>query len=117
MSGSTGSRSLIGVDNGGSAVGNYFTNATDSKWHNYIFVYDKLLGASISNVKIFIDGLLVENDFTYNMRNITTVESIKVVIGEYWGGIDDRTFLGDIDDIRIYNRILTQSEITYLATH
>jgi hypothetical protein len=29
--------------------------------------------------------------------------------GEYFTGI--------IDDIRIYNRVLTQSEITYLATH
>ena len=47
MSGSNVSNSLIGVDNGGSAVGNYFTNATDAKWHNYIFVYDQQLGANI----------------------------------------------------------------------
>lgn len=35
-------------------------------------------------------------------------------------GINDliyQTFTGDMDDIRIYNRTLTQSEITYLATH
>jgi chaperonin cofactor prefoldin len=117
MSGPNGSKSLIGVDNGGSAVGNYFTNATDSKWHNYIFVYDQQLGASISNVKIFIDGILVENDYSYNIRNITTIESIKVVIGEYWGGVDDRTFIGDIDDVRLYNRVLNNLEITYLANH
>jgi prefoldin subunit 5 len=117
MSGPNGSNSLIGVDNGGSAVGNYFTNATDAKWHNYIFVYDQQLGANISNVKIFIDGVLVSNDFTYNMRNITTIESIKVVIGEYWGKVDDRTFKGDIDDVRMYNRVLNNLEIAYLANH
>jgi hypothetical protein len=117
MSGPDGSRSLVGVDNGGSAVGNYFTSATDSKWHNYIFVYDKLLGTNISNVKIYIDGVLVNNDFKYNMKNIATGELVKVVIGEYWGGVDERTFLGDIDDIRIYERVLTNLEIDYLANH
>jgi len=40
-----------------------------------------------------------------------------MVIGEYSSALSDwRTFQGDLDDIRIYNRVLTESEIKYLSS-
>jgi peptidoglycan hydrolase CwlO-like protein len=104
---------FIGVDNGGSLVGTKTDFVIDDKWHNYIFLYDKTSGASITNVKIFIDGLWSTNNVSYNPKNINTVEEIKLVIGEYWAeGNDWRTFSGNIDDVAIWNRTLTAEEVS-----
>jgi predicted nucleic acid-binding Zn-ribbon protein len=104
---------FIGIDNGGSLVGHKTNIIIDDRWHNYIFVYDKTTGASITNVKIFINGLLATNNVSYNPKNINTVEEIKLVIGEYWAaGNDWRTFKGNIDDVAIWNRALTAEEVS-----
>jgi hypothetical protein len=69
-------------------------------------------------VKVYIDGVFFVDNAFYNTQNINTVADVKLVIGEFWSsGNDARTFNGDMDDIRIFNRVLTSSEITYIATH
>ena len=111
--------SQIGVVGG--ATGNLFSNIRDSKWHNYIVVYDEKGGSSIANYKIYIDGVLVANDFNiYTWVNTNTIKKYPLVIGQYhYTGInsDFRAFNGDIDDIGIWDRALTFEEIKYISTH
>jgi len=62
--------------------------------------------------EIYIDGVLV---YTQTDVNPTYQNNDNVLFGKsVWGG---NIFNGKLDDIRIYNRALTQAEITYLATH
>ena len=108
---------FFGVDNGGSDVQTTFSKIDDGNWHNYIIVYDNTIGNSILNVKIYIDGILYNNDENWNPQNINTIKGINMVIGEYSSALSDwRTFQGDLDDIRVYNRVLTESEIKYLSS-
>lgn len=79
-----------------------------SNWVNMTFTAEK-------NVwKIFLNGYLVKQ---YSQAgNLPSINS-GLILGA--GNTDHILgFLkGKLDDIRIYNRVLTQSEITYLANH
>ena len=95
---------------------NYAQPANNS-WHNVILTYDGQV------FKFYNNGILV---FTSTQTAVSTFVLNKIfTIGKQastdgnspyadpsWPG-----FYGKLDDIRIYNRALTQSEITYLATH
>ena len=109
---------FVGMDNGYSAIGVMKNNLSDGRWHNYTVVFDNTLGTSNVNLKIYIDGILTQNDVIYNALNLNTRQDINLVIGEFWRSTGElRTFDGKIDDVRVYNRVLTQEQITYLATH
>ena len=112
---------LSQITNNGGAVGNLFPNIRDSKWHNYIVVYDEKMGSSIANYRIYIDGVLVVNDFKiYTWVNTNTIKKYPLVIGQnHYTGVnsDFRAFNGDIDDLGIWDRVLTLDEIKYIATH
>jgi hypothetical protein len=109
---------FIGLDNGYSAIGVKNNNLSDRLWHNYTIVFDNTMGTSNVNLKIYIDGILAQNDVIYNALNLNTIQDIYLVIGEFWRSTGElRTFDGKIDDVRVYNRVLTQEQITYLATH
>jgi hypothetical protein len=112
---------LFQITNNGGAVGNLFPNIRDSKWHNYIVVYDEKMGSSIANYRIYIDGVLVVNDFKiYTWVNTNTIKKYPLVIGQnHYTGVnsDFRAFNGDIDDLGIWDRVLTLDEIKYIATH
>ncbi len=108
---------FIGIDNGGSVMGTTTNSAIDSIWHNYTIVYNRNTGQSVTNIKIYIDGILSQNNVSFAPKNINTVSDLKLTVGEYWSqGGDYRTYNGQIDDIAIYNRALTQQEITALYT-
>jgi len=95
------------------AVG--YTNGTKTvslnTWHNYIYVYD---GTAL---KLYLDGILdAQIPASGNISNYTSVLSIGKYV--YHGGSTYYQFFnGKMDEIRFYNRALTASEITYLATH
>ena len=113
-----GTTQYIGVDNGGSDVQTTFNSLDNGVWHNYIIQYDNTLGSSITNAKIYVDGVYLTNTGLWNPQNINTVQGLLLDIGEYSSALSDwRTFNGDLDELRVYNRVLTQAEITYLATH
>ena len=70
------------------------------------------------NYTYYINGKIDKSFITSTISSPNTMYPIRI------GGVitplpsDNRElFTGRIDDIRIYNRALTQSEITYLATH
>jgi hypothetical protein len=82
---------------------NIFANT----WYHYVFSLDETGG------KIYVNGTLVSTHAWTGAPGITS-NNYKWKIG---GSYDNGWFKGVIDDIRIYNRVLTQSEITYLATN
>ena len=94
---------------------NYFqTNILPSlgQWHNLIVTYN--YDGSISNSKcnFYLDGSL-KNSFTTSASLLSQISNL------YIGSQDAsyNTVDGSLDELRFYNRILSQQEITYLATH
>jgi hypothetical protein len=81
-----------------------------SKWYHFTFTHSSTAGG-----KLYINGQLVNsNTKTGVICNSTNPIYIgaEVTNGTLW-----RFFNGKIDDIRIYNRVLTQTEIDYLASN
>ena len=82
-------------------------SVNDGIWHHIVAIYD-----ADSYLKLYIDNVLqddIKKGFAYSKTHV----SIRV--GMYRG--DGRFFPGPIDDIRIYNRVLSESEIQQLANH
>jgi formylglycine-generating enzyme required for sulfatase activity len=62
-------------------------------------------------VKVYANGILVGQGDTTEGQNITNT---NIFIGSNPGGAENYT--GDIDEVRIYNRALSQSEVQQLAS-
>ena len=95
---------------GGNAPGRIYTNNVphDKKWHHYAFTSS----ISGSSMKIYRDGKLLksEND-PLPLKNFTGKD---LRIGS---GHNCCFFKGKIDDIQIYNKALSSSEISNLASN
>jgi hypothetical protein len=95
----------------------YQGNNADSIWHFYVWVVPNIPNPKLSDAKIYMDGVWL-NELIYNHGGnsenaaINTPFGQNVYIGKYWN--NDYSFSGCIDDIRIYNRALNESEIQTL---
>lgn len=101
----------------GLSVGS-LTNINIGSWYNVIILYDGTKATNSEKQQLFINGIASTLDFACTNCN-TTIPNIIGSNGTY-GRIGSRTvefFKGKIDDIRIYNRILSHQEIVYLAAH
>jgi uncharacterized protein (TIGR02145 family) len=82
---------------------NYISN---NQWHSCVLTFKQ------GSAKIYVDG---SQTYSRSGLNSTSLNNDLLLFGKsVWGG---NLFNGKLDDIRIYNRALTQEEITYLATH
>jgi len=91
----------------GSATGS--TTYSTTSWHNVVFTWD---GTSSSNAfKVYVNGsLLVEGTSDTSSSSIGTYTNFAI------GGLQGGTFAsGSIDQVRIFNTALTQSQVTTLA--
>lgn len=91
-----------------------YSNITiqDSQWHYVVFTFDNTQGIDFNFFKIYIDGLSVSIG-TYNGSTIVnTLTLSNLVFGK--SNKASRFFDGQLDDIGIWNRALTQEEITNL---
>ena len=86
-------------------ITNYQENDT-GRWIHFTVTYD------ISNLHraIYRNGILIANDVASNSLNIPNNSSF--IIGTRYNSV--RPFGGKLDDVRIYNRALTQEEIATL---
>ena len=99
----------ISQSSGGLAY-NSNTNLQNGAWKNVICVFNRVN----SSLKFYIDGV---NDFEiYDaiIPNLDIVSSAELYFGVERGS--NIFFHGNLDDIAIYNRALTQEEITALYT-
>ncbi|MCB9241053.1 MAG: T9SS type A sorting domain-containing protein [Flavobacteriales bacterium] len=95
----------------------------DNQWHCYAGTYDKY-----NNVmSLYLDGVLVTNQNNSGSQGaLTSSDSVRFYANEHWmvGAAstyfssgnkgNPMYFKGDLDDIRIYNRALTATEILSL---
>jgi hypothetical protein len=95
-------------------------NVSDGSWHNIIIIRD-----NTGKISIYIDGVLSSVSASGQNGSLTFTTSRMAFGAElYWalGGpgclscntIDDQFINGNIDDIAIWNRALSQQEITAL---
>ena len=84
-------------------------NTLDGKWHQIVLTYDLTGGV------FYVDGVAVDS-LTWTGNPSASTSPMPVIIGEYRSpdGSDSRKFLGRLDDVRIYNRALSSSEVAQL---
>jgi len=86
---------------------NATTPVNDGKWHHVACVLD---GTKVSDINLYLDGKLETISATTDF-NINTAADIKLRISR---GINDRYFVGGIDEVRIWDVALTQAELQEL---
>lgn len=90
----------------------YSFNDSAGDWHHYCVVVPNKVQPRTEDVIMYIDGVLLTNVF-YNAGSvvINTLPGLKFTIGQ---SDSSTNFGGSIDDIRVYNRALSNSEIQSL---
>ncbi len=94
------------TNGGGVAVFSSNRTVTDGVWHQVAFVRS----AMTSKVKLYVDGVL---DSTFNW---TDAGAISTSGGSHTISNASYPFSGDIDDVRVYSRALSSSEVSQLYT-
>ena len=84
----------------------------DNTWHFVVFTANRL----INEMKFYVDGIIDSSLIDPRLSNGTLTNSSKLKFG-FERGIGSCCFFnGELDDISIFNRVLTLSEITQLYT-
>ena len=83
--------------------------APSAGWNHYVIV----LQNGTNNTKVYINGTLVTSGTLYYNASTT---STPLVAGRFSNGGSYDHFGGKIDDIRIYNRALSSTEVSNLYT-
>ena len=90
------------VSQWGSLVADTSTTISDGTWHHVVATYD---GSTTYN--LYVDGRFVKT----GAMTTNTVLGGNFYIGRSLPGDADRSFNGQIDDVRIYNYALTKQQI------
>lgn len=84
----------------------------DNKWHHLVFEYNGV------STKIYLDGELVTVSCNFGVNNGTygnIPNASKMYIGSRWANSNLAAFMnGELDDFRMYNRVLNLTEINSL---
>jgi hypothetical protein len=75
------------------------------EWHHYAITYDS------KSLKLYIDGVLVSEK---NKDYTTLFSGDKIYIGSSMNESKNRALDGQVDDVRIYNRVLSETDILQL---
>ena len=81
-------------------------NSNDNNWHHFAVTYNG------TSSKLFIDNIEVK-DSVFSSQLMMDKCGGRLVIGRGWKS-NIRFFNGSIDDIKIYNKALTKSEVSGL---
>lgn len=88
------------------------TQISFSQWRNVV------LTVSNNLLRIYENGVLINS---YNINGPLIRHANVLSIGSRYvenaSNPPSNFFIGKIDDVRVYNRVITQDEISYLATH
>ena len=94
-----------------------FSDINNNQWDSYIVVYDGTKGNNVNISKIYKNGELMNSVcFTQNYSNTQVSNLNPITFGRYHGTVQTGFYNGILDDISIFNRALTQQEITALYT-
>ena len=86
---------------------------SDTSWHDFIFTYDG--SGAPSGIKIFIDGVL-QTSFNNDTGGYVAMQNTSVPLKLLLGRDSGLEFDGNILDVRLYDKELTQDEVTYYST-
>jgi len=94
------------------------TTVGDNQWHNWTVVLSNS-GDNFTQVKFYRDAILISAAITFNYNNngstvVNTVNQKPLKFGVSMGTFPDRAPTEYLDDIGVWNRALTQNEITAL---
>lgn len=107
----------LGVDAGSGVVTRGDETLLDASWHHCTLVFDPTVGNTISSVMMYIDGAeqvsIACNALDANAE-VNTTSTAPLLFGKTTSNI--RYVNGDLDDIGIWNRALTSTEVTSLYT-
>ena len=95
----------------------YDATVSDNIWHHFVWVVPSIANPKVSDVLIYMDGVLLSSIRGYCVSNtiaINTQQGTPLIIGKYFDTILPGYFNGQIDDVRIYNRALSNTEIQEL---
>jgi len=87
---------------------------TDGEWHHAVLVRN---GSGAENLFIYIDNQLVNNITIQKDENVGDIFFDYFYIGAIYrgeGNTINRYFEGDLDDVRIYNYAISESEVSEL---
>jgi hypothetical protein len=82
-------------------------NVNDGAWHHFAAITD-----AASGTYLWVDGEMYEHQTTLPVLDAGTLD---ILIGEN-PGATGRRFKGELDEIGIWNRVLTEDEIALLST-
>ena len=86
----------------------------DDDWNFYSIVYDNTNGSNFNSVVYYKNSIEIMSACSPGTSTpINTSNDNPIVLGAYWNHLS-RFFQGKLDDIGIWNRALTQQEITGL---
>jgi hypothetical protein len=89
--------------------GLHANNTLDGKWHQIVVTYGLTGGV------IYVDGVAGETlGWSGSAAASTTIHPVTIGDDDSEDGTQNRVFNGSIDDIRIYNRALSSSEVAQL---
>jgi hypothetical protein len=107
----------LGIDTSTNYITKEFDNS-DNGWHKYTIVLDNTISSKLSDIKFFADGNLLGTVCNTNGDlNINTLDEQVLNIGRLFYSGDPRYFKGAIDEIKIYNKALTDVEVSTLYTN
>jgi len=87
------------------------TDIVDDDWHHIAVTYDSIA----EERKVYIDGRIAGTDKPTGQLALEYYQGF--VIGGRLGSLDTRGWDGRIDEVRLYNDVLTQAEVVYLITN
>jgi len=94
-------------DNKGNGLTANITFA-NNVWYHFVGVRDK----NVNKVRIYINGTLLKEGMEGTWNPIPTTRIMTIGHGSYPNGDGAGSFFkGSIDELRIYNRVLTPAEI------
>ena len=83
----------------------------EGRWNHWTFIKDCDANSGAGELKMYLNGLLWHIGYDVSVPLTGTIDK-EFLIGNGFDGY----YAGVIDDFRIYNKVLTQEEISYLAT-
>lgn len=96
---------------GGNGV--YGGSVAINTWNHVVFVYDGTLSSNADKAKIYLNGVSSYSSSNGTIPSVTTNSTSNLNIG-YFGGSLSRFFNGIIDEVGVWNRSLTPSEISII---
>ena len=90
----------------------YLINDNSEEWHHYAIIVPDFAQPRTLDIEVYRDGALLSDVYTmWGDVNINTLEGLNFIMGQF---VNSAYFGGGLDDIRIYNRALSDDEIQVL---